>query len=153
MLEGLGNGLCQTDYLARPAAVIFVSCCNRCIMPKQRPLILLLEDDAASAEALQLMLRDWGADVIHGLNADEVSAAAGERASQADIIIADFHLGAGRDGVTMASQLRQSALGARVLVLSGSTNDDAQCAAARASYTFMRKPALPRDIIAWLDAG
>ncbi len=50
-----------------------------------------------------------------------------------------------------AQQLRKRAQRARVLVLSGSLNNDAKHAAKGAGYAFMRKPAPPREIIAWLE--
>ncbi len=127
----------------------------RCVMicttmPAIRPLILLLEDHDASAEAMEIVLRDWGADVVNGADAEDVASAAGTRASSAHVIITDFHLSAA-DGVAAASQLRKRAPNARVLVLSGSLNNDARRAAKGAGYTFMQKPAPTRDIIAWLE--
>lgn len=122
-------------------------------MCQARPLILLLEDDAAAADALQLVLRDWGADVVHGLDAVKVIDAAGPRASGASMIITDFHLGADANGVSLAQQLRDQAPTARVLVLSGSLSGEAKRAATDAGYAFMRKPAPPRDIIDWLERG
>lgn len=119
-------------------------------MTVTRPLIFLLEDDIASAEAMQIVLRDWGADVVHGADADDIVSAAGSRASSARVIITDFHLPVA-DGVSAAKQLRKRAPGARVLVLSGSLNNDARRAAKGAGYTFMPKPTPMRDIIAWLD--
>ncbi len=119
-------------------------------MKSSRPLILLLEDDNASAEAMQIVLRDWGADVVHGADIDDVSSAAGNRASQANIIITDFHLPVA-DGVSAAERLCKDAPNAQVLVLSGSLSNDAKKAAKRAGYTFMSKPAPPREIIAWLN--
>ncbi len=120
-------------------------------MPPTRPLILLLEDDAASAEALELVLRDWGADVVHGFDADHVFAAAGARAKEAAMIITDFELGPKIDGVTIAQQLRSYAPEARVLVLSGSPDGEAKRAATDAGYAFMPKPAAARSIIAWIE--
>jgi DNA-binding NtrC family response regulator len=119
-------------------------------MTDQRPLILLLEDDHASAEAMQLILRDWGADVVHGADAEDVASNAGARASKADIIITDFHLSVA-NVVSAAQKLRKRAPRARVLVLSGSLSNDAKQAAKGAGYAFMRKPAPSRDIIAWLE--
>lgn len=119
-------------------------------MSGQRPLILLLEDDLSSAEAMQLVLRDWGADVVHGAGAEDIVSVAGARATSAAMIITDFHLPDG-NGVAAAQQLRRRAPRARVLVLSGSLSNDAKHAAKSAGYTFMRKPAPPREIIAWLE--
>lgn len=115
-----------------------------------RPLILLLEDDCASAEAMQIVLRDWGADVVHGADADDVVQNAGAKAARATIIITDFHL-MDTDGVSAAKQLRKRAPRAQVLVLSGSLNNDAKRAAKGAGYTFMQKPAPPGDLVAWLE--
>ena len=120
------------------------------VMVAKRPLILLLEDDSASAEAMQLVLRDWGAEVVHGADADDVSCAAGSRTEQARVIITDFHL-TETDGVSAAKQLRKRATGAKVLVLSGSLSSDAKHAAKGAGYAFMQKPAPARDLIAWLE--
>lgn len=119
-------------------------------MSSKRPLIILLEDDCASAEAMQIVLRDWGAEVVYGADLEDISSAAGKRAEQADMIITDFHLPAA-DGVSAAQQLRRRAPRARVLVLSGSLNNDAKRAAKSAGYAFLPKPAPPGDIIAWLD--
>jgi two-component system response regulator DesR len=150
MLEALGEGIGRPAYAARLAdanrsyVIIYVR------MTKARPLILLLEDDRASAEALQLVLRDWGADVVHGADADDVVSAAGSRAAKAAMIITDFHLPSA-NGVSAAQQLRKRAPRAQVLVLSGSLNSDAKRAARGAGYAFLPKPAPPREIIAWLE--
>lgn len=119
-------------------------------MPSKRPLILLLEDDHASAEAMQIVLSDWGADVVHGADVEDISSVAGTRAAHADMIITDFHLPVA-DGVAAAKQLRKRAPQAKVLVLSGSLNNDAKRAAKGAGYAFLPKPAPPADIIAWLN--
>lgn len=140
------HGICRAFHLTRSA----VPCCYVRAMTGTRPLILLLEDDHASAEAMQLVLRDWGADVIHGADASHVTQAAGALAARAAMIITDFHLRA-TNGVSAAQQLHARAPRARVLVLSGSLNNDAKLAAKGAGYAFMRKPAPPHEIIAWLE--
>lgn len=99
---------------------------------------------------MQIVLRDWGADVVHGADADGVTSAAGAQAAHATIIITDFHLKR-TDGVSAAKQLRKRAPRAQVLVLSGSLNNDAKHAAKGAGYAFMQKPAPARDLVAWLE--
>jgi ActR/RegA family two-component response regulator len=120
-------------------------------MAGARPLIFLLEDDRSAADALQLVLRDWGADVVHGVSVGDVITAGGPRARDASMIITDFHLSDATNGVSLARELRDHAPYARVLVLSGSTSGEAQRAANDAGYAFLRKPAAPKDIIAWLE--
>ncbi len=43
-------------------------------MSPVKPLALVIEDDASSAEALSLILRDWGADVLHAGDANDLAA-------------------------------------------------------------------------------
>lgn len=148
--EALGSGLCHPAYGTRLAPANRASVIIYVRMTAQRPLILLLEDDIASAEAMQLVLRDWGAEVVHGADAADIVSNAGAHTANARIIITDFHLPA-TNGVSAAKQLRKRAPQARVLVLSGSLSNDAKHAAKDAGYAFMRKPTPSRDIIAWLD--
>lgn len=120
-------------------------------MKPRRPLILLLEDDTPSAEALELVLRDWGADVVHCPDPDDALTAAGARPERVGVIITDFHLGPERNGVSVAKTLNKSAPQAHVLILSGSLSNDAKQAATEAGYAFMPKPAQADDIIAWIE--
>lgn len=122
-------------------------------MAKQRdkPLVLVIEDDPSSAEALSFILRDWGAEVVHGANPAAVDIAIVGRASDLECIITDFHLGAGPDGVTLVKGLKRSAPQARVLVLSGSFHGRAMEAAENAGFEVMQKPARADAILAWLE--
>lgn len=150
VVEALGRDICRLAYATRLAAVNTVCVMNFTLMQSTRPLILLLEDDSASAEAMKIVLHDWGADVVHGADAEDVASAAGSRTSSARAIITDFHLPVA-DGVSAARQLRKRAPDARVLVISGSLSNDARRAAKGAGYAFMPKPTPTRDIIAWLE--
>jgi DNA-binding NtrC family response regulator len=121
-------------------------------MPSQpAPLALLVEDDAAAAEALLLILRDWGAEVIHGDGGDALLTAAAERMSEVRWIITDIHLGGGEDGISLVKRLKNAAPAARVLVLSGSFSGRATADAAQAGFDVMQKPARAKSIIAWLE--
>jgi DNA-binding NtrC family response regulator len=120
-------------------------------MPTGKPLALIIEDDPGSAEALALILRDWGAEVLHGANSEGVAAALGRYASDVRWIITDFHLGAGPDGVTLVQTLARSAPQARILVLSGSFHGRATAAAADAGFEVIQKPARAEAIVAWLE--
>jgi DNA-binding NtrC family response regulator len=113
-------------------------------------LVLLVEDDAAAAEALQLILRDWGAEVIHGATGDAIAAANG-RLGDVGWIITDFHLGKGENGISLVKRLRKAAPEARVLVLSGSFSGRATADAAQAGFDVMQKPARAKAIIEWLE--
>lgn len=121
-------------------------------MAEDRPLALIIEDDPGSAEALTLILRDWGADVIHATGWPDL-AAYSARLAGLHWIITDFHLGAGPDGVTMVQRLAQMAPKARVLVLSGSFHGRATASAAAAGFEVMQKPARAETIVGWLERG
>jgi DNA-binding NtrC family response regulator len=115
------------------------------------PLALLVEDDAAAAEALLLILRDWGAEVIHGQDGDALVSAVGSRLGEVRWIITDFHLGKGENGVALVKRLRTAAPASRVLVLSGSFTGRATSDAAEAGFDVMQKPARAKSIIEWLE--
>lgn len=120
-------------------------------MTREKPFVLLIEDDAASAEALGMILRDWGADVAHAEHAGTLPAALGDRSTTVRYIITDYHLGPGPDGITLAKAISAGAPGSRVLVLSGSFNGKATIAAERAGFELMHKPARADAILAWLE--
>jgi DNA-binding NtrC family response regulator len=118
---------------------------------RDKPFVLVIEDDAASAEALSLILRDWGAEVAHADHASTLDAALGARADAVRFIIADFNLGSGPDGVSLARAVSAVAPGSRVLVLSGSFAGRANNAAEQAGFDVMHKPARADAILAWLE--
>jgi DNA-binding NtrC family response regulator len=120
-------------------------------MATDKPFILLIEDDAASAEALSMILNDWGAEVAHAADARALGAALGARAAAVRYIITDFHLGGGPDGISLATHVAAGAPGSRVLVLSGSFHGKASAAAQQAGFDIMHKPARADAILAWLE--
>lgn len=119
-------------------------------MAPAKPLALIIEDDPASAEALALTLRDFGAEVMHSRDGSVSMEAVESRIQELKWIITDYHLGAGPDGVSLARRLKLSAPQARVLVLSGSFHGKAATAAQNAGYEVMQKPARADTIVAWL---
>lgn len=122
-------------------------------MARDKPFILVLEDDPVSAEALILVLEDWGAEVAHAAHADHVAAALGARSGELHSIIADYDLGAGPNGVMVATGLLTNARQARVLVLSGTLRARSDVAARRAGFDMMPKPARADAIVAWLEGA
>lgn len=116
-----------------------------------QPFVLVLEDDPVSAEALILVLRDWGAEVAHAAHADHVAAVLGGRARDLHSIIADYDLGDGPNGVTIAVELLAVGPQARVLVLSGTLRARPDVAARGAGFDMMQKPARADAIVAWLE--
>jgi len=122
-------------------------------MSQPRPLALIIEDDAASAEALALVVRDWGAEVLMADCAEAVQRVVPEPNTRLRWVITDFHLGDGPDGVSIALDLMRAAPHLRILLLSGSFHGRAALAGAAAGIETMQKPARVEGIIAWLERG
>ncbi|MGE0830898.1 MAG: response regulator [Hyphomonadaceae bacterium] len=112
--------------------------------------VAILEDDAAAADALTLILADWGAHTIHGLTAEDVLSRV-ERAEQLDYLIADFNIGAHPNGVSAARKLKEAAPHLRVLILTGTFQRRGEVIAQAEGYDVMFKPARAEEIIAWLE--
>lgn len=120
-------------------------------MKPAKPLVIIIEDDPASAEALALILRDWGAEVLHGVATAPIQASLAGRDGEVRWIITDFHLGEGADGVTVVRELTAKTPNARVLVLTGSFQGRAGAVARDAGFEVMEKPALAKKIVDWLE--
>jgi DNA-binding response OmpR family regulator len=140
-------------FTARKGGAACIACPAIIMTSPNTRLVLLVEDDAAAAEALLLILRDWGAEVIHGPDGDAILAAVGARLGEVRWIITDFHLGKGEDGIALVKRLRSAAPASRVLVLSGSFSGHATAEAADAGFDVMQKPTRAKSIIEWLERG
>jgi ActR/RegA family two-component response regulator len=116
-----------------------------------KPLVVVIEDDLACADALGLILDDWGAEVVVGGSAAEIAATLGLRSASVGWIITDFNLGDGPDGITGLRPLTLAAPRARILVLSGSFRGQAAKAAQAAGLDVMSKPADRDAIVTWLE--
>lgn len=116
-----------------------------------RPAVAILEDDLASADALAFILRDWGADPVHGLTCDELVGKLGGECAEVRYVIADFNIGPHPNGVEAARAFLKHAPAARVLILTGTFHRRGEVAALSAGFDLMFKPSRAEDIIAWLE--
>lgn len=114
------------------------------------PLVIVLEDDRRAADALILLLADWGYDCVHGESFEEAMAALGDRAVQVRAIISDFHLVDGTTGIEAAETARQRGIAAPVLMLTGTLRGAARRSAAAAGHQFMEKPVDADKLKRWL---
>ena len=118
-------------------------------MVHQSRLIAVIEDEPTSAEALAMVLRDWGAEVAVGAHANDIADQLGPRLAEVGWIITDFNPSDGRTGTV--DTIIAVATRARVLVLSGDLNRHATTVAAEVGFEVMDKPARPDKIVAWLE--
>jgi len=115
------------------------------------PIVVVIEDDPHSAEALALILRDWGAETFVGDRPEPVLRQLGERAAQISWIITDYHLGDGFTGIDAVRTLLAVAPDARVLVLTGAFDGRGEMRSAAAGLDIIFKPAGADAIVAWLE--
>jgi len=104
--------------------------------------ILLLEDDAASREALHGLLERWGCEVVACASLDEALLAVGETPPQ--LLISDYRLGAQEDGLRALERLREAA--GRMLpalLITADVTPELQERCMPAHVTLLGKPLLP----------
>ena len=106
-------------------------------------LVLVLEEDARSADALATLLADWGYDCLHGRDVADMLPQV--RRSDVFAIISDYRLS---EGVSHAAN---SGVVAPALLLAGSVSGHAERQARAAGHSCLAKPARPESLKAWLD--
>lgn len=71
--------------------------------------VAVIDNDPSVLEAMQALLEHWACDVRLMRNLDEIDALAADTTFRPDIVIADFHLNAGRCGLEAVERLRRAA--------------------------------------------
>ncbi len=106
-------------------------------MQDGRVRVLVVEDDAAQAEALSSVLEAGGREILVATNAETGLALA---RSGADLIVADYML-PGMNGVQMVRRLREEKIAAPVLIVSGEATVAIAVEAMKAGVLdFLQKP-------------
>lgn len=107
----------------------------------QKPAILIVEDDAAVRDALELVLDLSGYPIRvapSAAAAEEIFASCGP---DIDVLISDFHLGSGRNGVELLTHLRDMAQrDLPAIILSGDTSSMVTDMSTLSRVSLMRKP-------------
>ena len=103
--------------------------------------VLVVDDDARAREALALVLRGWGCDVLEAATPSQAVALATDGARQPDAIVADFHLGESLTGLDAIASVRAGCGSALPAVVISADRDDATKAEALAGgHWFLPKP-------------
>lgn len=100
--------------------------------------VLLVDDEAAPRRAMRRVLDRMGCITTEARDTDEALAAA--TASAPDIVLADFRLGAGEDGIALIRRLREVRPALPALLLSGDTDTPLLHAADAAGLPLLHKP-------------
>lgn len=107
-----------------------------------RICVLLVEDDLAVRESLELFLRLYGYEVMAATTADEALSWVVDGAVRPGILIADHNLPGGTSGLELVDRLRaQMACGLPAIVLTGDASAETMSEITARSAVYLRKPA------------
>jgi two-component system CheB/CheR fusion protein len=103
--------------------------------------ILVVEDDPAVRELLELFLRDEGHRVVAADNAASAADLVAQGATRPDLLLVDYNLPGGLNGVQLAARLREIlATAVPVVVLTGDISAEALGDIAQAECVQLSKP-------------
>lgn len=119
----------------------------------QTNLVLLLEDYEPAAEAMAMLVEDWGYACIHAATVEALLLALPSRPERVRAVICDYHLGGGTTGLDALAALGQAGVSVPALLLTGSSGALAQQARSL-GYKIAEKPVDSEWLRRWLaEAG
>jgi two-component system, sensor histidine kinase len=104
-------------------------------------VVAVVDDDAATLDAMQTLFETWGATVVCGEAIESLITAIGELELYPDLIVADLRLADDRSGIDAVRQLRRE-LGVPIpaIIVSGDTGTSADREAHAAGLMLLPKP-------------
>ncbi|MEQ1803054.1 MAG: ATP-binding protein [Gammaproteobacteria bacterium] len=128
---------------ARPAAA-------RPDVPK--PAVLIIEDDAAVRDALDLVLTLEGYPTRVADSAVAAMETFASHGAEIDVVVSDFHLGAGRNGLELLEEMRgEAGRDLPAVILSGDTSPVLARIGSVSRVVLLRKPVDARQLIVQLE--
>lgn len=181
--KGLGLGLAivkrTLDLLEHPYALRSVSGLGSCFSihlpvsdgpalpvmpdrtdtPGERPriagaFIVVIEDEADARRAMQALCLSWGAHALAAASAEQCLALLGEHLRQPDLILCDYRLRRGQDGLAAVRQLR-ACLGLAVpaIIITGDIAAVDLQRVAEAGLLLLHKPVGAERLLAAIEAA
>jgi len=104
-------------------------------------VVAVIDDDAATLDAMQTLLETWGATVACGDAIESLITAIGEIGHYPDLIVADLRLADGQSGIDAVRRLRDE-LGMPIpaIIVSGDTGTSADREVRTAGLLLLQKP-------------
>ncbi len=110
-------------------------------------LIVVIDDEESIVEGMKALLSGWGAEVIGSATGDDVLEAVYRTERMPDLLIVDYRLGDGENGIQVAQRLRQELdPEIRAILVTGSITPDLSNLARADNFEFLLKPVLPEDL-------
>ena len=104
--------------------------------------MVVIDDDPAVLEGMSGLLRSWGYQVVATASDDAALCYLAERGQRPDLIICDYRLGHGKNGVQAIERLRDS-FEIPALLITGEAAPARQPEARAGRYHLMHKPVDP----------
>jgi signal transduction histidine kinase len=153
--SAVGKGSCfsvtVTEVVAAQEAEKASGVPSRQLGFADRKLIVVMDNDRLVLEGMSGLIRSWGCDVVAGENESAVLGSLAGHARLPDVIISDYHLQNGKNGIDAISQLRV-ALDAAIpaFLMSGDMDAEPLRAARAKGYALLHKPVEPMTLRATL---
>jgi CheY-like chemotaxis protein len=117
-----------------------------------KPGVLVIEDDAAVRDALELVLGLEGYPIRVADSAAAAEAIFARRGAEIDVVISDYHLEDGRNGLELLAKLRAAASrDLPAVILSGDTSSVLNHIESVSRVKLLRKPVDARQLILLLE--
>jgi two-component system, sensor histidine kinase len=109
--------------------------------------VVVVDDEAAVVEGMNVLLSGWGIEVIGSLTGDDVIAAVHSKERMPDLIIADYRLDGGAVGTDVIERLRRE-LDPEIpaILITGSTATERVSEAEGKRYDLLLKPVNPETL-------
>ena len=113
-------------------------------------VVLCIDDDAASLDALHALLTDWNAYVVLARSPQEAHARAAELPA-IDVIVSDYELGSAINGAELILELREQLGPVAGAILSGTLAAVEEHRAGRIEFPILTKPVVIRELRSLLE--
>lgn len=115
-------------------------------------LVVVIDDETTIVDGMKALLGGWGATVIGSTTGEDVVNAVHVAGKLPDLIIADYHLGAGPDGIEIARRIRQDLdPEIPVILVTGTMAPDLLENARADRLEFLHKPVVPDKLHALIN--
>jgi two-component system, sensor histidine kinase len=115
-------------------------------------VILVIDDDAVVLNGMNGVLRSWGCGVLTACSEPEALACLAEQDRPPDLIISDYWLADGANGIQVINRLRET-VGSPIaaLLISGDTVPERLQEARAKGYHLLHKPVMPMALRALVN--
>lgn len=120
-----GKGTCFHLFMTPAAALPPMPARSMPVSGGWRGRVLVIDDEADVREALQTICRGWDMEVYAAAGMDEAEALLADGRAVPELLICDYRLGEGHDGIMVAERIRRLRNGElKVLILTGDTGPE-----------------------------